>query len=173
MLSKPAILPEIEKVVSLKKSGVNYFGCCPFHEEKTPSFSVNSEKEIFHCFGCGVSGDVIDFVQKYYNLDFLKAIKHLEIKTTKIEYSKIKEKQELKNHFRTWESGYFQEICMYLRIFNKLLKYKLSWSNREIIYKSLPVCEYHADIIQNGTDKLKYELYKDLNKQFDYRLTWG
>ena len=171
MLSKPPILPEIEKIVTLEKSGVNFKGLCPFHMEDTPSFFVSKER--FKCFGCGESGDVIDFVQKYYNIDFLQAIKQLEIKTTNTEYSVLKEKQDLKNKFREWESGYFQELCMYLRICRKLLKNKLSWKSREIIYKSIPKLEYHADIIQHGDDKLKYELYKDVNKQFDYKLIWG
>lgn len=171
MFVKPSILPEIEKVVELKKSGSNFVGSCPFHMEDTPSFFVFKER--FKCFGCGETGDVIDFVQKYYSLDFLQAIKHLQIKTSKVQYSKIKKKQELTNRFRTWESGYFQELCMLIRVCKKLLQGKLSWINREMIYKILPVYEYHADIIQHGTDKDKYELYKDTNKSFDYRLKWG
>lgn len=171
MLSKPPIMPEIEKVVSLKKSGSNFVGACPFHMEDTPSFFVFKER--FKCFGCGETGDVIDFIQKYYSLDFLQAIKHLEIKTSKVQYSKIKQKQDLTNKFRNWESGYFQEVCMLIRVSNKLLTGKLSWRNREVIYKNLPIYEYHAEIIQNGSDLEKYELYKDTNKTFDYRLSWN
>ena len=64
----------IGKDVSLKKKGANYWGNCPFHNEKTPSFSVNEEKQFYHCFGCGVGGDVIKFVQDFYKLDFNEAI---------------------------------------------------------------------------------------------------
>lgn len=171
MLHKPPILPEVERVVELKKSGSNFQGSCPFHMEDTPSFFIFKER--FKCFGCGESGDVIDFVQKYYNIDFLQAIKQLEIKTTQVQYSEIKQKQELKNEFRTWESGYFQELCMMIRICRKLLKEKLSWVNREVIYKSLPVYEYHADVIQHGDDRQKYELFKDVSKYFDYKMEWS
>ena len=56
------IIDIISKYVSLKKRGRNYFGLCPFHNEKTPSFSVNPEKQIFKCFGCGTGGSSIDFI---------------------------------------------------------------------------------------------------------------
>ena len=64
------IVDVIGRVVNLKKAGSNYKGLCPFHNEKTPSFIVSEEKQIFTCFGCGESGDVISFVEKYNNLDF-------------------------------------------------------------------------------------------------------
>ena len=58
------IVQVVSKHVTLKKGGVNYFGCCPFHDEKTPSFSVSPLKKIFHCFGCGTGGNVITFLAK-------------------------------------------------------------------------------------------------------------
>ena len=64
------IVDEVAKVVQLKRAGANYKGCCPFHNEKTPSFVVSEQKQIFTCFGCGETGNVIKFTQKYYNLDF-------------------------------------------------------------------------------------------------------
>ena len=60
-----------------KKSGANLFGLCPFHSEKTPSFSVNPEKQIFHCFGCGKGGDVINFIREIENLSFPEAVEFL------------------------------------------------------------------------------------------------
>lgn len=67
----------ISETVALKKSGKNHFGCCPFHQEKTPSFSTNSEKQIFYCFGCGESGDVIQFLVKATGKTFNQAIEYL------------------------------------------------------------------------------------------------
>ena len=64
----------INKRVALKKAGKDYKACCPFHEEKTPSFTVVPTKEIYHCFGCGESGGIIDFVMKYDHLSFVEAI---------------------------------------------------------------------------------------------------
>ena len=65
----------IGKFIDLKKKGVNFSACCPFHGEKTPSFSVNDVKEIYKCFGCGVSGDSIQFVMSHQNLPFIDACK--------------------------------------------------------------------------------------------------
>ncbi len=75
--STVSIAEVIGSCVSLKRSGSNFMACCPFHKEKTPSFSVNESKGFFHCFGCGESGDVIKFVEKYYNLDYPAAVEKL------------------------------------------------------------------------------------------------
>ena len=64
VIEKNDIVDVIGQTVSLKRSGSNYMGLCPFHNEKTPSFSVSPQKGIFHCFGCGVGGTVINFVMK-------------------------------------------------------------------------------------------------------------
>ena len=71
------IVDIIGSYVHLKKQGRNYFGLCPFHNEKSPSFSVNGDKQIFHCFGCGVGGNVITFLMKYENYTFPEAVKAL------------------------------------------------------------------------------------------------
>jgi len=71
------IVEVVSEYLTLKKSGVNYQGLCPFHNEKTPSFSVNPEKRIFHCFGCGVGGDVFKFIEKIENLNFFEALQFL------------------------------------------------------------------------------------------------
>jgi DNA primase catalytic core len=71
------IVDIIGREVQLKKSGSNYMGLCPFHSEKTPSFSVNEGKQFFHCFGCGEDGDVIDFTAKFFNLSLPEAAEKL------------------------------------------------------------------------------------------------
>ncbi len=71
------IVQIIGECVELKRSGTRFLGLCPFHGEKTPSFSVHSGQQFFHCFGCGASGDVFTFMMKYHNLDFPEAIKSL------------------------------------------------------------------------------------------------
>ncbi|MGC8502826.1 DNA primase [Desulfurella sp.] len=73
------IVDFISRYVNLKKIGSNYVGLCPFHSEKTPSFTVNKQKQFFHCFGCGESGDVITFYMKIENLEFKEAIKNLAL----------------------------------------------------------------------------------------------
>ena len=71
------IVEVINEHVPLQKRGGRYLGLCPFHSEKTPSFSVNQDRGFFHCFGCKESGDVISFVMKYHSLSFLDALKEL------------------------------------------------------------------------------------------------
>jgi DNA primase len=75
--SKCNIVDVIGRHVTLKKAGVNYKGLCPFHNEKTPSFTVSEEKQRFICFGCGASGDVLSFVQRIQNLSFPEAAEKL------------------------------------------------------------------------------------------------
>lgn len=77
IISRADIIDVVSKNIKLKRSGQNYLACCPFHKEKTPSFSVNSVKQFFHCFGCEESGDVISFVMKFNGVDFIDAIKIL------------------------------------------------------------------------------------------------
>ncbi len=71
------IVDVISQYMSLKRSGRNYFGLCPFHNEKSPSFSVSQDKQIFHCFGCGIGGDVFRFIEKIENIDFREAMQIL------------------------------------------------------------------------------------------------
>ena len=71
------IVDVVSGYVKLQRKGGNYFGNCPFHNEKTPSFSVSSPKQIFHCFGCGAGGNVFTFLMKYDNLSFQEAVKVL------------------------------------------------------------------------------------------------
>ena len=71
------IVQIIGECVELKRSGTRFLGLCPFHGEKTPSFSVHSGQQFFHCFGCGESGDVFSFIMKYHSLDFPEAVKTL------------------------------------------------------------------------------------------------
>lgn len=72
-----SVVDVVGRVVPLARKGQNYWGCCPFHNEKTPSFSVNEEKGFYHCFGCGEHGDIISFTMKHNNMDFKSAIAEL------------------------------------------------------------------------------------------------
>ena len=75
--SKNDIVDVISQYVVLKRSGRNFFGLCPFHKEKSPSFSVSPDKQIFHCFGCGVGGNVFHFVSKIENINFRETVEML------------------------------------------------------------------------------------------------
>lgn len=71
------IVSLVSSYVHLKKSGSGYMACCPFHREKTPSFHVSEDKQLYHCFGCGAGGSVIQFVMAAENLDFPDAVRFL------------------------------------------------------------------------------------------------
>ncbi len=75
--SKNEIVSTISKYIRVEKKGKNYWACCPFHSEKTPSFCINEYDQYYHCFGCKESGDVITFVMKYENLDYPDAVEML------------------------------------------------------------------------------------------------
>ena len=75
--SRNDIIDVVSQYVTLKRSGRNYFGLCPFHNEKSPSFSVSPDKQIFHCFGCGVGGNVFHFIQKIENVSFVESVQML------------------------------------------------------------------------------------------------
>ncbi len=77
LLQRVNIIDVISQHVKLRKAGKDYMGLCPFHKEKTPSFTVSVEKQIFYCFGCREGGNAINFIMKYENLTFVEALEHL------------------------------------------------------------------------------------------------
>lgn len=94
------IVDVISQYVHLKRSGRNFFGLCPFHNEKSPSFSVSPDKQIFHCFGCGVGGNVFTFLTKIEGINFVDAVQTLaeraSIQLPTFENNVDKAKEELK-----------------------------------------------------------------------------
>ena len=77
LLNRVDIVDVVSRYVQLKKGGANYLGLCPFHNEKTPSFSVSPAKQFYHCFGCGVHGNAIGFLMAYSALGYVDAVKEL------------------------------------------------------------------------------------------------
>ena len=77
LLNRVDIVDVIERHVPLKKAGANYIACCPFHGEKTPSFTVSPTKQFYHCFGCGAHGSAVGFMMEYVGMDFVEAINDL------------------------------------------------------------------------------------------------
>ena len=101
--SKNDIVDIIGRTVHLQQRGLNYWGRCPFHHEKTASFAVNSAGQFYHCFGCHKSGDVISFVMEIESLDFYDAVKylaervHMPLPTVQIDDEKIKQAKKYKD----------------------------------------------------------------------------
>ena len=97
---KNDIVDVISGYVKLQKKGSSYFGLCPFHNEKSPSFSVSRSKQMYYCFGCGAGGNVFTFVMEYENFTFVEALKMLAeragVELPEMEYSTA-EKQKAEN----------------------------------------------------------------------------
>jgi DNA primase len=115
--------------VNLRKSGKNYSGLCPFHKEKTPSFSVDSQKQRYHCFGCGEGGDVIAFIMKIENLDFVEAAEFI---AKKINYNlqylftethEVVEKRSRLVELNELAKKYYNYVLLNSKIAEKALQY--------------------------------------------------
>ncbi|MFM2344489.1 MAG: primase [Pseudomonadota bacterium] len=77
LVQRSDVVDVISKYIELKKAGSNYLGLCPFHNEKSPSFTVSSQKNLYHCFGCGAGGNALSFVKNYLNLEYVESVRHL------------------------------------------------------------------------------------------------
>ncbi|MDR7870162.1 MAG: DNA primase [Tissierellaceae bacterium] len=110
------IVDIISGYVSLKKSGSNFVGLCPFHNEKTPSFTVSESKQYYHCFGCGEGGDSIGFIMKKENLGFVDAVKFLAdkynifVEEKKVDDKFIEEKERLYNINKEAARYFFEHL---------------------------------------------------------------
>jgi len=178
------IVEVISQYVHLKRSGRNYFGLCPFHNEKSPSFSVSPDKQIFHCFGCGVGGNVFTFISKIEGIGFKEAIENLAdragIVLPKSTNNEDSRKEELKSkvykvnnftadyyHKRLYkpESKAGQEYVKQRKLTNETLEsYNLGFSgNYDELYKILRKEGFNdEEILESGlVKKNEYGQYVD------------
>ena len=100
--SRNDIVDVISSYIKLQKKGSSYFGLCPFHNEKSPSFSVSRDKQMYYCFGCGAGGNVFTFLMEYENFSFVEALKFLAeragVQLPEEEYSReAKQKADLRS----------------------------------------------------------------------------
>ncbi|HOJ50324.1 MAG TPA: DNA primase [Spirochaetota bacterium] len=127
ILSKVNISEIIGKYIDIKKRGTNYFALCPFHNEKTPSFSINDEKRIYKCFGCGKTGNAISFLMEYKGLNFNQALrevaKHANIEIDSLGFKKLKKKIEFKEKITEINKKIAMEYYQLLLKTEKALKY--------------------------------------------------
>jgi len=127
ILNKVKISEIIGKYIDIKQKGSNYFALCPFHNEKTPSFSINDEKKIFKCFGCGKTGNAITFLMEYKGLNFNQALREIatyaNIDLGKIGFNKFKKHMELKEKIAEINNKIAYEYYQSLIKNEKALKY--------------------------------------------------
>ena len=131
------IVDLIGEYVDLKRSGSNYMGLCPFHSEKTPSFSVSPSKSIFKCFGCGVGGDVITFIMKRENLSFPEAVEFLAEKyNVRLEVYKDDNKKAREKRNRLYEINR-EAGLLFLKNYQASQKSQLYLKNRMLSDKTI------------------------------------
>ena len=118
LLARVDIVEVIERYLPLKKGGANYFACCPFHGEKSASFSVSPTKQFYHCFGCGVHGSAISFLMEYNGLGFIDAVKELA-GTVGME---VPEDDFTPNHDRALEQSLTEIMAQAARYYKEQLK---------------------------------------------------
>ena len=168
--------------VQLDRHGKEYSARCPFHQEKTPSFFVDEKKQLFHCFGCGAGGDVIDFVTMYNGLTFPQALEYLGIEEpTAKTYEHVRRQKQERRHrqrrsakrnalikdFEEWQSYYVRVLVDIVDTFNWLMK-NLPWDEIQelspIIHR-VSTWKYHLWLIQRtGNEEAIYELYREQNR---------
>ena len=158
------VLDIISEEVVLKKKGKTYWGLCPFHGEKTPSFSVTPDRGIFKCFGCGVGGDAIAFLMKLHNWDFYQTIKylaekyHIELPETHGDGGKHKEERTLMIEACKKAVMFYQDFLLSSPQDNIAVKYL---ANRDIT----PAIISHFSL--GLAPKELNELYKRLKREYD------
>lgn len=171
------IVDVVSQYVTLKRSGRNFLGLCPFHKEKTPSFSVSTDKQIFHCFGCGVGGNVIHFISKIENVNFRESMEILADKAgitlPTIDTGEDSKKQELKQ--KVYEINELvanlyhetlygpnakiaQEYVKKRKLDNRTLKnFKIGYApNQNVLYKFLTEKGFKEEEILASTLVKKY-----------------
>jgi DNA primase len=157
------IIDVIGSYIKLQKKGSNYMGLCPFHNEKTPSFSVSPSKQMYHCFGCGAGGNVFTFLMEYENYTFLEAVNYLAqragITLPKQEYSKeMKRQKDLKERMLTVN-----------KLAAKYFFYQLKSSRGQLAYNYLTGRGLSEETIKQFglgySNKFSNDLYKYLKTQ--------
>ena len=154
----------------VERAGVNLKhnkACCPFHHEKTPSFSIHPTKNIFKCFGCGVGGDVIEFTKLFYKTDFIGAV--IDFKQKSGRESNIKSKRETDRIVKNVYSAKFKRCETALlryrqRLHNIIVNYEpteeiADFSDRYTkAVKKINTADYYCDVMANGTFEDKRDL---------------
>jgi len=166
MTNKPELIEVLRREgVELKQKGRVLWGRCPLHQDSSPSFKVDPERQTFHCFGCGAGGDVISFVQARQKVSFTEALGILGIRsgrTTRPDPDESK-KRELVKAFRLWCRDHAIALAMDLRTLRGIvagIRSPEDLEHRAWAYDEIPVIEYQLDVLQYGDDEAKYHLRK-------------
>lgn len=171
------IKPDIVEIIlsegiDLRERGRQFWGLCPFHAEKTPSFTVNRDKGVWYCFGCGEGGEVIDFIMKLKDFGFKDAIAYLGLShklsskhRKELEEQKIRKK--LIKRFKQWQECLYNFLSdIYRETEKALLSCQTIKQVEEFAwwYHSRPIVEYWLELL-NGDEDQKLELYREFRRR--------
>jgi DNA primase len=163
LLDRADIVEVIDRRVRLKKSGRNYMACCPFHEEKSPSFSVSQEKQFYHCFGCGASGNAIGFLMAYENLDFPRAVESLaQLQGVEVPREEVSEHEQKRQRVQQDLCALLEQAAHYFR--QQLQRHPDAKKARDYLQKrglsEAVIEEYGIGYAPPGWDNLMQHLLK-------------
>jgi hypothetical protein len=167
-MHKPDLVEIMQREgIQLRPRGKYFWTQCPLHLERTPSFKIDHEKNFFYCFGCGASGDVITFIQKYKGLSFKESLTYLGISGDKPVGPDARElkKRELLKKFNLWVYTKHDSLCaLYreLQAIKTLIRTEQDLEGLAYFYhkESLWICQ--IEILQGNDDQAKINLYKEL-----------
>jgi DNA primase len=172
IIAKPDIVDIISQSIKLKQRGRSFWALCPFHQEKTPSFKVDAERQSFYCFGCGESGDVINYVMKLNGYSFKNALAHLGIapgRRIQIDPSVTRRKEIQRSFEREISTLYFRlcnQSCELHRLRLLVEQNSILSEPRAIFYAqamgALAEVEYKLDILCDGTIEEQISILKDM-----------
>ena len=160
------IVDVIDKYVPLKKAGKNYQACCPFHDEKSPSFTVNESKQFYHCFGCGEHGSVIDFVMNYMNMEMIDAAKFLggeseEPATVNVKRSIQKARLRLPLNGQPQN---MEEMSEFIKSKCEMINGCAFYGSNQVLFTT----DIHSNAVSLVMISSKYEAPRHYKKQFIY-----
>lgn len=147
---KPSIVEVIGQRIKLRKAGKEYKGLCPFHSEKTPSFTVNEDKGLFNCFGCGAAGDVFDFIMQLDGVTFPEAVECLGIDSTPPSARYTASREAL--IITSWCNAQFDKAQSLLREIGDRLRHAcdLKWKEEvQLLSREWAILSELADDLQN------------------------
>jgi len=165
-IDKPDILSVVSQFVPLRKVGKNHIALCPLHSEKTPSFTVDPDRQRFKCFGCGEGGDVFTFIKKYHGVDFKGSLNILGLSNNRPYRSDPIQtrKRSLVKSFEEWCWQFGNRLAAEYRLINNALGVFTDTVDMDGLYKRRTVIEYRLDILDGKDDAEKFALYKEVNR---------
>ena len=157
------IVKELSSYIELKRSGANYLGKCPFHDDSTPSLSVSEQKQMWKCFGCGKGGDVVKFVSLYENISYMEALSKLAAKYNLPINLKTEEEEEKKDIYKVMNlvSNFYQEeLTKNPKALNYVIKRGISSKSVEEFGIGYSPNHYKLGDFLSGISKHYIDLYK-------------